>query len=79
MVISVWVVLVKLLIDNWIVINNQLKWICGGKILFMYLLGYVLVQVVKKFLNMNWYYIEVDGKFIVVMLVYINFGLVIDL
>lgn len=59
---SVRAVPAKLMIDNRIVINNQLKRTRGGKISFTHLLGYALVQAVKKFPNMNRHYAEVDGK-----------------
>ena len=59
---SVRAIPAKLMIDNRIVINNQLKRTRGGKISFTHLLGYALVQAVKKFPNMNRHYAEVDGK-----------------
>ncbi len=59
---SVRAIPAKLMIDNRIVINNQLKRTRGGKISFTHLLGYAMVQAVKKFPNMNRHYAEVDGK-----------------
>ena len=76
---SVRAVPAKLLIDNRIVINNQLKRTRGGKISFTHLLGYALVQAVKKFPNMNRHYAEVDGKPTSVTPAHTNLGLAIDL
>ncbi len=52
----------KLMIDNRVVINNHLKRTRGGKISFTHLIGYAIVQAVKKFPNMNRHFAEVDGK-----------------
>src|ERR1700751_219462 len=49
---SVRAIPAKLMIDNRIVINNQLKRTRGGKISLTHLLGYALVQAVKAFPNM---------------------------
>ena len=76
---SVRAVPAKLLIDNRVVVNNQLKRNRGGKISFTHLLGYALVQAVKKFPNMNRHYAEVDGKPNVVTPAHTNLGLAIDL
>jgi 2-oxoglutarate decarboxylase len=76
---SVRAVPAKLLIDNRIVINNQLKRTRGGKISFTHLLGYALVQAVKKYPNMNRHYTEVDGKPTAVTPAHTNLGLAIDL
>jgi len=76
---SVRAVPAKLLIDNRIVINNQLKRTRGGKISFTHLLGYALVQAIKKFPNMNRHYAEVDGKPNAVTPAHTNLGLAIDL
>src|SRR6202000_2754636 len=51
----------KLMIDNRVVINNQLKRTRGGKVSFTHILGYALVQALKAFPNMNRHYAEVDG------------------
>ena len=59
---SVRAIPAKLMIDNRIVINNHLKRTRGGKISFTHLLGYAIVQAVKKFPNMNRHFAEVDGK-----------------
>ncbi len=69
----------KLLIDNRTVINNQLKRNRGGKISFTHLLGYALVQAVKKFPNLNRHFAEVDGKPTAVTPAHTNLGLAIDL
>ena len=59
---SVRAIPAKLMIDNRIVINNHLKRTRGGKISFTHLIGYAMVQAVKKFPNMNRHFAEVDGK-----------------
>ena len=76
---SVRAIPAKLMIDNRIVINNQLKRTRGGKISFTHLLGYALVQALKAFPNMNRHYAEVDGKPTSVTPAHINLGLAIDL
>ena len=76
---SVRAVPAKLLIDNRTVVNNQLKRNRGGKISFTHLLGWALVQGVKKFPNMNRHFAEVDGKPNVVTPAHTNLGLAIDL
>jgi 2-oxoglutarate decarboxylase len=76
---SVRAVPAKLMIDNRTVINNHLKRTRGGKISFTHLLGYALVQAVKKFPNMNRHFAEVDGKPSAVTPAHINLGLAIDL
>lgn len=76
---SVRAIPAKLMIDNRIVINNQLKRTRGGKISFTHLLGYALVQALKAFPNMNRHYAEVGGKPSSVTPAHINLGLAIDL
>jgi multifunctional 2-oxoglutarate metabolism enzyme len=76
---SVRAIPAKLMIDNRTVINNQLKRNRGGKISFTHILGYALVQAVKKYPNMNRHFAEVDGKPSAVTPVHINLGLAIDL
>ena len=76
---SVRAIPAKLIIDNRIVINNQLKRNRGGKISFTHLLGYALVQATKQFPNMNRHYTEVDGKPTAVTPAHTNLGLAIDL
>jgi multifunctional 2-oxoglutarate metabolism enzyme len=76
---SVRAIPAKLLIDNRIVINNHLKRTRGGKISFTHLIGYALVQAVKKFPNMNRHFAEVDGKPTAVTPEHVNLGLAIDL
>ncbi|MGE5694379.1 MAG: multifunctional oxoglutarate decarboxylase/oxoglutarate dehydrogenase thiamine pyrophosphate-binding subunit/dihydrolipoyllysine-residue succinyltransferase subunit [Candidatus Sericytochromatia bacterium] len=76
---SVRAIPAKLMIDNRIVINNHLKRTRGGKISFTHVLGYAIVQSVKKFPNMNRHYAEVDGKPNVVTPAHTNLGLAIDL
>jgi 2-oxoglutarate decarboxylase len=76
---SVRAIPAKLLIDNRIVVNNQLKRNRGGKVSFTHLLGYALVQAVKAYPNMNRYFAEVDGKPTAVTPAHTNLGLAIDL
>jgi 2-oxoglutarate decarboxylase len=76
---SVRAIPAKLMIDNRIVINNHLKRTRGGKISFTHVLGYAIVQAIKKFPNMNRHYAEVDGKPNVVTPAHTNLGLAIDL
>ena len=76
---SVRAVPAKLMIDNRVVINNQLKRTRGGKISFTHLLGYAIVQAVKQFPNMNRHFAEVDGKPSAVTPAHTNLGLAIDL
>ena len=76
---SVRAIPAKLMIDNRIVINNHLKRTRGGKISFTHLLGYAIVQAVKKFPNMNRHYAEVDGKPNAITPAHTNLGLAIDL
>jgi multifunctional 2-oxoglutarate metabolism enzyme len=76
---SVRAIPAKLMIDNRVVINNHLKRTRGGKISFTHLIGYALVQAVKKFPNMNRHFAEVDGKPNAITPEHINLGLAIDL
>ncbi|WP_260765305.1 multifunctional oxoglutarate decarboxylase/oxoglutarate dehydrogenase thiamine pyrophosphate-binding subunit/dihydrolipoyllysine-residue succinyltransferase subunit [Mycobacterium sp. SMC-4] len=76
---SVRAIPAKAMIDNRIVINNHLKRTRGGKISFTHLLGYAIVQAVKKFPNMNRHFAEVDGKPAAVTPAHTNLGLAIDL
>ena len=68
----------KLMIDNRIVINNHLRRTRGGKVSFTHLLGFALVQTLKKFPSQNVYYDIVDGKPSVVTPAHINLGIAID-
>ncbi|MGV0811634.1 multifunctional oxoglutarate decarboxylase/oxoglutarate dehydrogenase thiamine pyrophosphate-binding subunit/dihydrolipoyllysine-residue succinyltransferase subunit [Mycolicibacterium boenickei] len=76
---SVRAIPAKLMIDNRVVINNHLKRTRGGKISFTHLLGYAIVQAVKKFPNMNRYFAEANGKPAAVTPAHTNLGLAIDL
>ncbi|MCB1291801.1 MAG: multifunctional oxoglutarate decarboxylase/oxoglutarate dehydrogenase thiamine pyrophosphate-binding subunit/dihydrolipoyllysine-residue succinyltransferase subunit, partial [Mycobacterium sp.] len=76
---SVRAIPATLMIDNRIVINNHLKRTRGGKISFTHLLGYAIVQAVKKFPNMNRHFAEIDGKPNAVTPAHTNLGLAIDL
>lgn len=76
---SVRAIPAKLMIDNRIVVNNHLKRTRGGKVSFTHLIGYALVQAVKKFPNMNRHFAEIDGKPNAVTPEHVNLGLAIDL
>ncbi len=76
---SVRAIPAKLMIDNRTVINNHLKRTRGGKISFTHLLGYAIVQAVKKFPNMNRHFAEINGKPNAVTPAHTNLGLAIDL
>ena len=76
---SVRAIPAKLMIDNRVVVNNQLKRTRGGKISFTHLLGYAIVQALKQFPNLNRHYADVDGKPTSVTPAHINLGLAIDL
>jgi 2-oxoglutarate decarboxylase len=76
---SVRAIPAKLMIDNRVVVNNQLKRTRGGKISFTHLLGYALIQAIKVFPNMNRHYAEIDGKPNTVTPAHTNLGLAIDL
>jgi 2-oxoglutarate decarboxylase len=76
---SVRAVPAKLLADNRIVINNQLKRTRGGKISFTHLIGYAVVKALADFPNMNRHFAERDGKPTVVTPQHVNLGLAIDM
>jgi multifunctional 2-oxoglutarate metabolism enzyme len=76
---SVRAVPAKLLIDNRIVINNQLKRTRGGKTSFTHYIGYAIVKALADFPVMNRYFAEVDGKPTLVQPEHVNLGLAIDL
>ena len=76
---SVRAIPAKLMIDNRVVVNNHLKRTRGGKISFTHILGFAIVQAVKKFPNMNRHFAEIDGKPNAVSPAHTNLGLAIDL
>ncbi len=76
---SVRAVPAKLLADNRVVINNQLKRTRGGKVSFTHLIGYALVKAIADFPVMNRHFAEQDGKPVVVQPDHVNLGLAIDL
>ncbi|MEV0245284.1 multifunctional oxoglutarate decarboxylase/oxoglutarate dehydrogenase thiamine pyrophosphate-binding subunit/dihydrolipoyllysine-residue succinyltransferase subunit [Nocardia sp. NPDC050712] len=76
---SVRAIPAKLMIDNRLVINNHLARTRGGKISFTHLLGYAIVQAVKKFPNLNRHFAEIDGKPNSITPAHTNLGLAIDL
>jgi 2-oxoglutarate dehydrogenase E1 component len=69
----------KLLIDNRLVINSHLSRTRGGKISFTHLIGFAIIQALKKFPSQNVYYDIVEEKPVVVQPANINFGLAIDI
>ncbi|HYH31743.1 MAG TPA: multifunctional oxoglutarate decarboxylase/oxoglutarate dehydrogenase thiamine pyrophosphate-binding subunit/dihydrolipoyllysine-residue succinyltransferase subunit, partial [Pseudonocardia sp.] len=76
---SVRAVPAKLLADNRVVINNQLKRTRGGKISFTHLIGFAVVKALADFPVMNRHFVEADGKPTVVQPDHVNLGLAIDL
>ena len=76
---SVRAVPAKLLADNRIVINNQLKRTRGGKLSFTHLIGYAVVKALAEFPTMNRHFAEADGKPAVIAPEHVNLGLAIDL
>ncbi|HEU4910974.1 MAG TPA: multifunctional oxoglutarate decarboxylase/oxoglutarate dehydrogenase thiamine pyrophosphate-binding subunit/dihydrolipoyllysine-residue succinyltransferase subunit [Actinomycetes bacterium] len=75
---SVRAVPAKLLIDNRTVINNALQRGRGGKVSFTHLIGYAVVKALKVMPEMNYGFVEVDGKPAVRKPEHVNFGLAID-
>ncbi len=75
---SVRAIPAKLLIDNRIVINNHLKRSRGGKVSFTHLIGYAMVQAIKAMPEMNWSYLEKDGRPAIRKPRHVNLGLAID-
>ncbi|TIH35666.1 multifunctional oxoglutarate decarboxylase/oxoglutarate dehydrogenase thiamine pyrophosphate-binding subunit/dihydrolipoyllysine-residue succinyltransferase subunit [Subtercola vilae] len=69
----------KLLIDNRIVINSNLKRARGGKVSFTHLIGWALVKALKEFPSQNVYYDVVDGKPMVVSPAHVGLGIAIDM
>jgi 2-oxoglutarate decarboxylase len=76
---SVRAVPAKLLADNRVVINNQLRRTRGGKISFTHLIGFALVKALTTLPVMNRHFAETDGKPTVVQPAHVNLGLAIDL
>ena len=76
---SVRAVPVKLLVDNRIVINNHLARGRGGKVSFTHLIGWAVVQGLKAMPEMNYGFVESEGKPAVMKNERINLGLAIDL
>ena len=69
----------KLMIDNRLVINSHLSRTRGGKISFTHIIGFAIIQALKKFPSQNVYYDFVDEKPVVVQPANVNFGLAIDI
>ena len=75
---SVRTVPAKLLIDNRLVINSNLRRNRGGKVSFTHLIGWALIQALKEFPSQNVSYAEVDGKPSLVVPAHIGLGIAID-
>ncbi|GAB2555701.1 multifunctional oxoglutarate decarboxylase/oxoglutarate dehydrogenase thiamine pyrophosphate-binding subunit/dihydrolipoyllysine-residue succinyltransferase subunit [Leucobacter ruminantium] len=75
---SVRTIPAKLLIDNRIVINSNLRRSRGGKVSFTHLIGWALIQTLKEFPSQNVAYAEVDGKPSIVVPAHIGLGIAID-
>jgi 2-oxoglutarate dehydrogenase E1 component len=67
------------MIDNRLVINSHLSRTRGGKISFTHIIGFAIIQALKKFPSQNVYYDIVDEKPVVVQPANVNFGLAIDI
>jgi len=76
---SVRAVPVKLLIDNRIVINNHLVRARGGKVSFTHVIAWAMVKALAALPEMNYSYVEADGKPSIVRNEQINLGIAIDL
>ncbi len=70
---------VKLLEENRIVINNYFAKTSGRKISFTHLIGYAVIQAIKKYKVMNNAYTEIQGKPNLIIRKHINLGIAIDL
>jgi len=75
---SVRTVPAKLLIDNRLVINSNLRRNRGGKVSFTHLIGWALIQALKEFPSQNVSYAQIDGKPSMVMPAHIGLGIAID-
>ena len=75
---SVRAVPAKLLIDNRTVINNALQRSRGGKVSFTHLIGFAVVKALRAMPEMNYGFVEADGKPAVQKPEHVNFGLAID-
>ncbi|MFP5336186.1 MAG: multifunctional oxoglutarate decarboxylase/oxoglutarate dehydrogenase thiamine pyrophosphate-binding subunit/dihydrolipoyllysine-residue succinyltransferase subunit [Actinomycetes bacterium] len=76
---SVRAVPAKLLVDNRIVINNHLARARGGKVSFTHLIGFAVVEALSDMPEMNYGYVEMDGKPGVLKSEEVNLGIAIDL
>jgi multifunctional 2-oxoglutarate metabolism enzyme len=76
---SVRAVPAKLLVDNRIVINNHLARGRGGKVSFTHLIGFAMVQALAEHPEMNYSFVQADGKPAVAKPKHVNLGIAIDL
>jgi 2-oxoglutarate dehydrogenase E1 component len=75
---SVRAVPATLLADNRTVINNELQRGRGGKVSFTHLIGFAVVKALAAMPEMNYGFVEQDGKPAVRKPEHVNFGLAID-
>jgi 2-oxoglutarate decarboxylase len=76
---SVRAVPAKLLADNRVVINNHLRRARGGKVSFTHIIGYAIVRALQEHPEMNYAFIEVDGRPALLKPQHVNLGIAIDL
>jgi 2-oxoglutarate dehydrogenase E1 component len=76
---SVRAIPAKLMIDNRIVINNQLKRGRGGKVSFTHIIAYAMIKALRAMPEMNAFYGELEGKPALGTPEHINLGIAIDL
>ncbi|GAB6281435.1 MAG: multifunctional oxoglutarate decarboxylase/oxoglutarate dehydrogenase thiamine pyrophosphate-binding subunit/dihydrolipoyllysine-residue succinyltransferase subunit [Ignavibacterium sp.] len=70
---------VRLLEENRIIINNYFSETSGRKISFTHLIGFAIIQAIKKYKVMNNTYTEINGKANLIIRKHINLGIAIDL
>ena len=75
---SVRTIPAKLLIDNRLVINSNLRRSRGGKVSFTHLIAWALIQALKEFPSQNVAYGEVDGKPSLIVPAHVGLGIAID-
>jgi 2-oxoglutarate dehydrogenase E1 component len=75
---SVRAVPAKLLIDNRTVINNHLKRGRGGKVSFTHIIGFAVIRALSAMPEMNYAFVEAEGKPAVSKPRHVNLGLAID-
>jgi 2-oxoglutarate dehydrogenase E1 component len=76
---SVRAVPAKLMIDNRTVINNHLARSRGGKVSYTHIIGFAIIKALRSMPEMNYSYLEIDGKPGINIPQHINLGIAIDL